>query len=596
MKIKCEKSLDTIDTKITMDFLHDPPKLFTDSIATQHKFGSYHRIWTIEDFLSVEECNEIITSCENIGFKSLEENYDKNYRDSERIIAFDKNNYLLKTMEKRLNNDKFLNRLQNNKIMPYGFNSRNYEWSNNSINKCLRINKYNPNSLGFDWHRDASFTDGIDVKSNLTLLVYLTNNIDGSLKFMAPKTDIIHEGYTTVEELNILKNLECDTFELLPKAGMAVLFDQRFLHKAMPNTEIKYVLRSDLVTYGTKINDDETDMELKIKNLTKKLFRQAQYFELNNNNIKAKELYEICISLRQTPNKIEKYPGHLELLLEEIPINKNILNSDIFTIELLSRSGSEYKFKYNNVESLADVFNSIKIAGAYTTMSSIKALDGDCIKMEHEFMTRMLEKIKLGEKIIKIFLNDKLDDIIVKNPTNFKKYFEKKMGMEFSIDYLCGLHNDEDVLDNCFDKYLKLKYNIDDYDLGVYACRELDKNHTGLLLKCLGQDVTLQYYGASYDSKGSNVKIYEEANLSLKMDNFEMILKPNTTQLDNTLSGTIKIKTPSLKFNHADHSGYNTILSSENFEDCIHIEIKMYYNVDLTTHIMEINFVPKVIM
>ncbi len=590
MKVKCERSLDTIDTKITMDFLHDTPKLFTDSIATQHKFGNYHRIWTIEDFLSVEECNEIITSCENIGFKSLDESYDKNYRDSERIIAFDENNYLMETMEKRLYNDKFYDRLQHKNIMPYGFNSRNFEWSNNSINKCLRINKYKPNSLGFDWHRDAAFTDSEDVKSNLTLLVYLTDNIDGQLKFMAPKTDIIHEGYTTIEELNILKNLECDTFELLPKVGMAVLFDQRFLHKAMPNTEIKYVLRSDLITYGTKINDDETIMESKIKDLARKLFRQAQYFELSNNNQQAKVLYEICISLRQTPDKIGKYPKHLELLLQQMPMNKNILN-DIFTIELLSRSGSEYKFKYSNVESLVDIHNSIKIAGAYTTLSSIRALDGNCIKLQDEFMMKLLNKIKLKEKIIDITLDDKLDDIIIKKPANFKKYFEKRIGVKFPINEVDTLVSHESNFEKCFNKYLKLKYNLD--DLSVELATEFDENHTGLIIKCSGRDITF--------SDTDDIKIYEDANLSLELDNFQMILKPKLEQEDNKLSGTIKIKTLSSPFNHASYncnesSSENEILTSENIEEFIHIEIKMDYNVDLITHIMEISFIPQVTM
>jgi len=596
MKVKCEKSLETLDVKVTVDFLHDNPKLFTDSIATQHKLGNKYRIWTIEDFLSIDECNEIINSCNKIGFESLKESYDINYRDSERILAFDKNNYLIDTIEKRLNNDEFLKRLQNNKVKPYGFNTDNYEWSNNNnINRCLRINKYEPNSNGFDWHRDAQFTENENIKSNYTLLIYLTNNTDGSINFIAPKDDFIHNGYTSIEELDILNKINCDTFQILPKVGMAVIFDQRLLHKAVSNTEIKYVLRTDLVAYGTKLNDTETELELKIKNLTKQLFRQAQYFELELNNTKAKDLYEICLSLRQTPNKIINYPEHLEKLLVQIPINKQIVDNDIFSIELLSRSGSKYEYKYNNTESFQDIYNGIKIASAYTMTSSIMSINDICIEDESEFMEELLKTIDLDKKVIKMYLDDKIKINPIKKHKSFKRYFYKENGCELDLKdpYFFSDHN----LDGEFDKYLKSKYNID--NLNVKAAKPLDDIHSGLIIKCSCKDITTCIDHCWFDccSKDDNKYfIFCDENLSLEMDNFKMIVEPYLDPQCDTLFGTIMIKTIGNSFNHASCQSELVITKIVEEERFIHIEIQMDYHVDLLKHIMTIDFVPKVIV
>jgi hypothetical protein len=332
---------------------------------------------TIDNFLSDEECNEIIKSCQG-KFHNLDR-YDKDYRDGQRLIAFDKNNILVNTIQDRLHNDSFIDRLNNRYWKkPYGFVS-NYNWfkNNGTINKCIRINRYN-NSKGFDWHRDGQYTSDSNIRSNYTLLIYL-NDSEGTLSFKHPYREIIGNGYTIDEEMDILNNREHETYTMKCKKGMAVIFDQRIIHKASKVTDTKYVLRTDLLCKGIYNHDKESKLEKQLNKLTRRLFRQAQYYELaiidksNYNHInkwktKSKKLYEICISLRQNPDKITEYPKHLEKLLEPININRHIMRSYNGSCELIliSRSGFNYTYQYSNVNNKNSLINILKVASSYT--------------------------------------------------------------------------------------------------------------------------------------------------------------------------------------------------------------------------------------
>jgi hypothetical protein len=338
-------SLEYIDSKKTIKFF-DHVTLSEDlGFARPLKLGNGDVIWKIEDFLTKDECEILVNVCESTGFESIGHIYNTDFRDSKRILAFDENQCLIETLQNRLNNDCFLERLYKRKWKkPYGFYSEKSKCKPNSIdiNPCIRFNKYDKNSKGFGWHRDAQYTQNHKIRSNYTLVVYLTDNDDGAINFIAPKYDFIHEGHTVEEEMNSIKKFR--KLKINPKQGMALIFDQRLLHKADPCINPKYVLRTDLLCHIENNLELKKDVE-RLQSLTQKLFRQAQYYELNSNIDMAQELYERCLSLRQNPHRIKKFPIHLEKLLVDISVQCDLINQES-VMRLISRSGHKYVYDY----------------------------------------------------------------------------------------------------------------------------------------------------------------------------------------------------------------------------------------------------------
>ncbi|HLX52819.1 MAG TPA: 2OG-Fe(II) oxygenase, partial [Aquella sp.] len=569
MKAQITRSLDTLDTKTTMNFFKKRPEPHTKSIATQHKLG-YDFVWTIEDFLTREECDKIIHSCDKVGFESLEHSYDQSYRDGTRIVAFDENNFLVETIQTRLSNDKFLDRLNSQEIIPYGFHVDNYKWSNaRQINKCLRINKYSPNSLGFGWHRDAQYTESENIRSTYTLLIYLTDNTDGHIKFVVPETQFTHSGLTVKEEIDFLEENGFNSLKILPKCGMAVIFDQSVLHKAMSSSEKKYVLRTDLITFGIPTSKSKNKLESKIEKLTKKLFRQAQYFELEQDNIKSKNLYEICLSLRQTPTYVQKYPIHLEKLLEPIPSER-----DIFSLKLLSRSGSEYVFKYSGTHSVMDILTSLKVAGMYTISSSVQSLNGEDEGDMTLKMIIMLKTIGVFHRIVDL---DMVDDITSKKKFKpFCNYYSKNYG-EFDNDD--WIENNREDINDIFNEYLQKKYKMKNLDTDHMV--ESNKDHIGLSLQCEGIEARIGCTGCRLcDCDDDNIDVFTDEELKLQMENFDMVIIPKSSKEENTLSGYIKIETIGTSFNHASCQCERIIKSKCSTEKFINIKIKLCYDIN----------------
>lgn len=322
--------------------------------ANRHTYVGNH-IWTIDNFINREQCNAIIKACNKKGFSHL------NYRNSERILFY--NDQLKELIEERLTMDYFLERLNLDQVLPYGFN-QGIEWDKNTnkINPCFRCNKYNKGQ-GFKVHRDAQYTSHETEKSNYTLLIYLNDN-DGNTVFHFPLKAYPNNGYTIDEEIP----LNTMSIPIIPKMGTAVIFDQRLLHEGLKTSMTKYVLRTDMICTGKRV---EKSNNSKVYNLCKSLFRQAQYQELlesrniSHNGYNTTKLYEICIGLRQTPYCID-YPKHLEKYLIDMEIKRDITSS----LHLISRNGLEYKYRFNgdNIDKI------IKMAFTYAVLSSTSLL------------------------------------------------------------------------------------------------------------------------------------------------------------------------------------------------------------------------------
>lgn len=374
-------NLKTLDCKTRVNFFEDDYKIKNNNTDARKYTIDNHTIWTINNFLSSDECSSIINTCETSGFDYVE------WRNSSRLMTFEDNKKLENIIKSRLKEDCFLQRLNNfNHVKPYGFHSDIIQWDDNTdyINNCFRINKYSDNQ-GFYAHRDAQYTKNESIKSNYTLLVYLNDDFsDGETVFYVPLSEYINNGYLVREEL---KKFPFVQVPFKPCKGMAVIFDQRLIHKGSNvGSGNKYVLRTDLICKGEKLIDCDFVLEQDVYKLCKGIFRQAQYQELDETLInETSKLYEICIALRQTPQLISEYPKHLEKYL--VNTCKVTINIDPI-LTFVSRNGLQYKFTYINNVSL-DKETLVKVAYLYAIISCTNPIN----KFTEEEIATKLKKV-----------------------------------------------------------------------------------------------------------------------------------------------------------------------------------------------------------
>ena len=575
MNITVGKSLATFDEKISMNLLDS----YTDNmVGALGKFDlNNYKIYTIDNFLQDGECDNIIEACENVGFGKL--NYDTEYRESERIITFDQNGALVQTINNRLT--KINKKLDKNKIKPYGFFSDQYKWSDIiGINECLRINKYITGSNGFDYHRDAQYTYN-NVRSVYSIIVYLSNCDTGDVEFIVPNNYYINNGKNMDEEMKLIKK-SFETCVIKPKKGMAIIFDQRIIHRAYPYTDLnpKYVLRTDLLVQGIKKDSyKENKNELKIMELAKKLFRQAQYYELNNRD--CKNLYEICISLRQQPTKIKTYPKKLEQLLCDIDVDLNIGK---YTLTLVSRSGDNYLFKYDDITNLIDIYNALRVCIAVLMSSVNCSLTNKQVIYDNYFDKMDINSLEYKLKNLQVSDggNSESSHLFV----NFETYYYSKYNEK-------PKENIRDELDDEFNEYLTLMYKLQDvdrYDSGNFAKFEIDR-----LTYKEKQD---GHCGLSDDSdsmSGDEYSYPSTESIVFNNDNFGIMFEPLLTDAD-VISGNAYINAIGDTFNHAS-CNCETILkyigSSKNYKT---INVKIEYDVDLIDKKIKLTYVPMITM
>jgi len=485
-------------------------------------------IWTIDNFLTKLECDQIIQACENAKFD------DVSYRDSKRLLCFDKNGLLIQLIQKRLHNDAFIDRLNMRKWkVPYGFGSDRIEWYKNTdkINECLRIHKYE-SSKGFEWHRDAQYTESSIVRSNYTLLIYLNDNFKNGETVFCANNNVVHNGLSVSEEL---KFGNTNLLSIKPEIGMAVVFDQRLLHMAKSVIGTKYVLRTDLLCHGTKLDKKGSKLEQKIELLSRQLFRQAQYMESLNNqtqeNIKlCGELYEKCLSLRQDPSKINSYPAHLEKLINDVNIEIHLTD----TLKLVSRSGKSYKFTYTTVN---HKFELLKIASIFSILSNTKSI-GD-----HD----------LNEQFMKIMKYLNYDAKYNKNIWDFKE--TKKQKTKNNVYDTDDEDMDDEENIECFNskvmEYIAKKgFAVNKFDLSakikpLSVILEMNANNYGV-----EPDGHCGLCDRDNFGRENNNTYYKEPNFKFNIGEFMMKLNNIDFQKDTT-TGTINVTSIADSFNHA---------------------------------------------
>lgn len=180
-------------------------------------------IFVIRNFLTAEECDELVARTEGIGFGEATVNgpngafVNKGMRNNQRVILDDFE--LARQLWWKVR--EFVSDEQG--FTPYGMNER------------FRFYRYEPGQF-FDWHFDASFQRGRDDLSMLTFMIYLNGDCEGG-------TTDFHlggDGQVRDDDPCIVK--------VKPEKGMALVFTHNVLHRGAEITSgKKYVVRSDVM-------------------------------------------------------------------------------------------------------------------------------------------------------------------------------------------------------------------------------------------------------------------------------------------------------------------------------------------------------------
>ena len=168
-------------------------------------------IFTIDDFLSADECSASITRSEAMGYSEAAirtadgERLYKDARNNERIV-FDDAALAVQLYQRAAR----LLRPEPDGWQPCGFNER---W---------RFYRYD-RAQQFTWHQDGTVRLPTGEESVLTFMIYLNDDFEGG------STDF---GWESVK----------------PRQGMALVFPHRLRHQGAPIVSgRKYVLRSDVM-------------------------------------------------------------------------------------------------------------------------------------------------------------------------------------------------------------------------------------------------------------------------------------------------------------------------------------------------------------
>lgn len=433
------QNVQSIDPKACIDFDFDVQRDNPVFKIKQNKLGD-HNVWTIDNFLHEDECNQIIQKGENANFEFLE------YRNLHRVLCFDRDNSLIKVIQNRLEESDFLLTLNaNGWVKPIGFNTNGINWKRNGrrINECLRITKYE-NLNQFDWHRDSPYTNSELSRSNYTMIIYLNDDFKGGeTMFKVSSNKFVHNGLTIKEEQKLMKDVLETTIK--PKKGTLLIFPQCLMHKGNQVIGTKYILRSDLVCVGTpKQNYVRPELETKINSLAKKLFRQAQIYELYCDS-KCDELYERCISLRQCPSLITKYPEHLEKLIVAYKTEPKITLNMNSMLKFVERTGTRYEYSY---KSLNNRFLMLKLATLFTIAFELN-------KITHENVNTIFANL-----LDEMGLSYAFKKMVVPNSTDyFKDYYS---------NYDCPVEYDENSNDDMDDnKSIYSNSSSEEFDIKV---------------------------------------------------------------------------------------------------------------------------------
>ncbi len=345
---------------ITKDNLHVGNLLNLNHVNKDHKINecmtsllNNKKIVSIK-LLNDIECQTIIINSNKyiLNYNESNTSYDKTIRQSKQTVILDEN--LSKIIFERLKNliiSEYVG------IVPYGLNVSG-EWEILRINHCIRINSYDAPSIGFKPHYDSAFCENDNIKSALSVIIYLngsTNKHDnllpedtesfrgGETIFYDKKNKINVSGLSVSEELAINGGLNTyDKIVIEPTLGNCIIFEHDILHCAAPITKgTKFMLRTDVIYRKIKINDNIATIfdDVRYQKCVN-YFKEAETNELRKNLFRANELYERSISIRKSViclhDDIWQYILTFSALKEKLLLCN--INKKIYAMIICSRS------------------------------------------------------------------------------------------------------------------------------------------------------------------------------------------------------------------------------------------------------------------
>ena len=169
------------------------------------------KIWTIDNFLSERECDDLILFSEQKGYSEA----DVGLKSGSKMMKNVRDNYRLIYKDPKLSNDlwtitKAIHPFIIEGMAPLGLNER------------FRFYRYDSGQR-FKRHIDGRFKRNDTEESRITFMIYLNNDYTG--------------GETRFNDVVIQ-----------PQKGMALFFIHEQKHESIPITDgVKYVLRSDVM-------------------------------------------------------------------------------------------------------------------------------------------------------------------------------------------------------------------------------------------------------------------------------------------------------------------------------------------------------------
>jgi hypothetical protein len=307
----------------------------------------------IDDFFTDSDCLNVLKNV-NSHITPLDGCYDTQFRDGGRLLTFDRNDHFTRYIERLLQEIPQLNQ-----IKPYGFGTHRAEWKcMGAINPLLRFNRYTAPSVGFKKHRDSQYVGPVNIhspkaRSAWSLLVYLDDN--------TATTSFVHEN---------------KTIDVTSKKGRAVIFDQRLEHWG---SEVlvgqKTIMRTDIMM---QTNDSIvlTVEELSLRDLAIRLFRQAQYLELEKDSINAQKFYSQSVDIRAT-GRVPENLEEIQIISQKVRLSDQLQyvgrSSGIYVFETQLVSGKAYEGR-DPIHQLSD--DVLKVVGLYCLVTETSTITG----------------------------------------------------------------------------------------------------------------------------------------------------------------------------------------------------------------------------
>lgn len=189
----------------------------------------HDEVFTIENFLSAQECARLIQLCEEMGF---EESRVSSPQGSVRRTEV-RNNQRVMFADAKLA-QQFWQRSSD--FLPEEIDGRRVV----GINEMFRCYRYDVGEH-FRWHQDFSYERDNGERSLLTLMVYLNDDFTG--------------GETSFEDSYSPEPFE--EFQVVPRAGLGLCFLHSIHHQGEPILSgRKYVIRTD-VMYSAEPEEPE---------------------------------------------------------------------------------------------------------------------------------------------------------------------------------------------------------------------------------------------------------------------------------------------------------------------------------------------------